>query len=122
MRVVGYLRRPGRVGLDCQSPLRVVCRDCDHFTEWPCQGHRESKCGPCAARYRRRVRSVAHSGMQRGRGFLYLLTLTAPGEREHRYAGGRLVCRCTPAGGVDLAEWNASHSRRWNHFRTRARS
>lgn len=27
-------------------------------------------------------------------------------------------CSCTPSGGVDLARWNRSHSRRWNHFRT----
>lgn len=32
-----------------------------------------------------------------------------------------MVCRCTPVGGVDLAAWNASHSSRWNHFRTRLR-
>ncbi len=65
---------------------------------------------------------MAHLGMHRGSGYLYLLTLTAPGDRQHRYAGGRLTCRCTPAGGVDLAEWNASHSKRWNHFRTRVRA
>ena len=28
------------------------------------------------------------------------------------------VCPCTPAGGVDLAKWNAGHSLRWNHLRT----
>ena len=31
------------------------------------------------------------------------------------------VCPCTPAGGVDLARWNASHSKRWNHVRTELR-
>lgn len=30
-------------------------------------------------------------------------------------------CSCTPPGGVDLADWNASHSRRWNHLRTALR-
>jgi hypothetical protein len=119
---MGYLRGPSRLGLDCESPLRVVCRACDYRTEFQCQGHRESRCRPCASRYRRRVRAVAHSGMSRGHGYVYLLTLTAPGEDEHRYAGGRLLCRCTPAGGVDLSEWNASHSRRWNHFRTRVKA
>ncbi len=53
-------------------------------------------------------------------GFLYLLTVTAPGERAHRLPGGQL-CPCTPPGGVDLAEWNASHSGRWNHLRTNLR-
>jgi hypothetical protein len=46
-----------------------------------------------------------------------MLTLTAPGDRLHRLPDGS-ECPCTPAGGVDLASWNASHSRRWNHFRT----
>lgn len=122
MRVVGYLRRSGPAGMDCESPLRVVCRACDYVDVWPCQGHRESRCRPCSQRYRRRVRALAHSGMSRGHGFLYLLTLTAPGDSQHTYAGGRLTCRCTPPGGVDLAEWNASHSRRWNHFRTRVKA
>ena len=53
-------------------------------------------------------------------GYLYLLTLTAPGEREHGLPNGEL-CPCTPAGGVDLAEWNATHSGRWNHLRTNLR-
>lgn len=53
---------------------------------------------------------------------MYLLTLTAPGDSQHKYAGGRLTCRCTAAGGVNLGEWNASHSRRWNHFRTRMKA
>lgn len=122
MHVMGYLRGPRPAGMDCQSPLHVVCRACDHHAAWACQGHRESKCGPCAARYRRRVRALAHSGMRRDQGYLYLLTLTAQGDRQHTYAGGRLTCRCTPAGGVDLGEWNASHSRRWNHFRTRMKA
>jgi hypothetical protein len=55
--------------------------------------------------------------MRRPDGFLYLLTLTAPGREAHTLPSGAL-CLCTPPGGVDLAEWNASHSRRWNHFRT----
>lgn len=117
LRPLGYLRGPRPDGLDCDRPLLVVCRGCDYRTAWACSGHRESRCRPCAARYRRRVRSVAESGMRRPEGFLYLLTLTAPGERAHRLPSGDW-CACTPPGGVDLAEWNASHSRRWNHFRT----
>lgn len=121
LHVVGYLLGPRPAGLDCDSPLRVVCRNCDHRTVWRCSGHRESRCGPCAARYRRRVRAVAQSGLalaqRSSSGFLYMLTLTAPGTRAHRLPDGS-PCPCTPAGGVHLAAWNASHSRRWNHFRT----
>lgn len=123
MRVMGYLRGPRPAGLECLKPLHVVCRDCDYVTAWACQGHRESVCRPCAARYRRRVRAVAYSGMSATRsstGFLYLLTLTAPGDRSHRLPD-RSLCPCTPAGGVDLAGWNAGHSRRWNHLRTALR-
>jgi hypothetical protein len=119
MLVMGYLQGPGGARVDCESPLRVMCRDCDHTDVWSCQGHRESRCRPCSARYRRRVRAIAESGHNRGGGYHYLLTLTAPGDAQHRFAGGRLICRCTPAGGVDLPSWNASHSKRWNHFRTR---
>jgi hypothetical protein len=43
------------------------------------------------------------------------VTLTAPGRSEHRDARGH-VCRCTPEGGTDLAEWNATASTRWNRF------
>ncbi len=46
-----------------------------------------------------------------------MLTLTAPGDRAHALPGGA-PCPCTPPGGVDLPLWNATHSRRWNHFRT----
>ena len=124
MRVVGYLRGPRPDGLDCESPLQVVCRAhegaCGRVAVWRCQGHRESRCRPCAARYRRKVQAVAHSGMHRPGGYLYLLTLTAPGDREHRMPSGD-VCPCTPAGGVDLNVWNAGHSARWNRLRTRLR-
>lgn len=120
LQVLGYVRGPRPAGVDCESPLRVVCGRCDYRTVWQCQGHRESRCRPCAARYRRRVRAVADSGMRRAVGYLYLLTLTAPGRRAHRLPDGT-PCRCTPEGGVELASWNTSHSRRWNHFRTRLR-
>lgn len=47
-----------------------------------------------------------------------MFTFTAPSDKgEHRLPSGD-VCPCTPPGGVDLARWNASHSRRWNHLRT----
>jgi hypothetical protein len=104
--------------MDCEKPLRVVCRHCAAETVWACSNHRESRCRPCAARYRRRLVRVAEVGMDaRVGGFLYMVTLTAPGRRLHHQADGS-ECPCTPAGGVDLGEWNASHSRRWNHLRT----
>ncbi len=115
--VMGYLRGPRPGWLDCERPLRVLCRDCDFETRWACSGHRETACRPCSSRYRRRVRSVANSGMYRADGYLYLLTLTAPGDEQHAMPSGA-VCECTPAGGVDLPRWNAGHSKRWNHFRT----
>lgn len=49
-----------------------------------------------------------------------MITLTAPGENEHRMPSGD-VCPCTPAAGVDLPRWNASHSARWNRVRTSLR-
>lgn len=57
------------------------------------------------------------SGTGRQEGWQYFLTLTAPGDRRHRNSAGE-ICPCTPAGGVDLAKWNAGHSGRWNWFRT----
>lgn len=120
MRVVGYLLGPRPAWLDCDKPLRVVCRGCSYETRWRCDGHRESRCRRCAGRYRRRVRRVAESGTTRVGGRQYLLTFTAPGQRQHALPSGS-ICPCTPAGGVDLARWNASHSRRWNHLRTSIR-
>lgn len=118
VRVVGYLPG-GRVpGLDCDQPLLVV-RGCGVRETWACNNHRESKCVPCSWKYRRRLERVAEAGTY-GTGFLYLLTLTAPGDRQHTMPSGD-VCACTPVGGVDLAEWNASAAGRWNLLRTRLR-
>lgn len=121
-RPTGYHVDP-RVGLDCDTPMRWQCHCCRATTARACRAYRESVCRPCAGRYRRAVRAVAHSGMvaqRSSRGFLYLLTLTAPGERAHSLPGGQM-CRCTPVGGVHLADWNASHSQRWNQLRTNLR-
>lgn len=59
---------------------------------------------------------------RRDGGWTYLLTVTAPGD-PHIDKTGRSGCAkgdwctCSPAP-VDLAEWNAGHSKRWNHLRT----
>lgn len=134
MSVVGYLHGRGRrraerdrgvfaqlPRLDCDNPLLADCRDCGRSEIWACSCHRSSKCRPCAARYRRRLARIAESGCERRDGYLYLLTCTAPGSRQHVDRRTGETCPCTPAGGVDLARWNASHSRRWNHLRTRLR-
>lgn len=118
--VVGYLYGPRPPWLDCERPLRVLCRDCDHETRWRCDGHRASRCKPCSARYRRRVGLVASSGTMRTSGHQYLLTLTAPGYEAHRMPSGDW-CPCTRTGGVDIGRWNASHSARWNRLRTALR-
>ncbi len=55
--------------------------------------------------------------MRRPEGFLYLLTLTAPGSKAHRLPNGDW-CPCTAPDGTDLAAWNTAHSKAWNHFRT----
>lgn len=115
----GYVPR-GRVsGLDCDQPLRVV-RGCGAVEVWRCSNHRESRCVPCSWRYRRRLSRIAESGT-RSSGHMYLLTMTAPGDDVHRMPSGD-VCPCTPPGGVDLGEWNASAAARWNQMRTRLRA
>ena len=134
MRVVGYVHGRGRrrakrdrgvlaqlPRLDCDNPLFAECRDCGRAEAWACSCHRSTKCRPCAGRYRRRLARIAESGCQRRAGYLYLLTCTAPGWYQHIDRRTGQTCPCTPPGGVDLARWNASHSRRWNHLRTRLR-
>jgi hypothetical protein len=120
VRVVGYVRGPRTDGLDCDRPLLVMRHDgatgLTSRETWLCSNHRSDRCGPCSSRYRRRVESVAGEGIYirgNGGGYFYLLTLTAPGSREHYHANGR-PCRCTPPGGVDLAEWNPTAAKRWN--------
>ena len=127
--VVGYLRGPRPTWLDCERPLRVLCRDCDYETRWRCDGHRASRCQPCSARYRRRVGRIAESGTRRTSGYQYLLTCTAPGERLHCLVRGcqrapsceHQLCDCTPEDGINLAEWNPGHSDCWNLLRTNLR-
>jgi len=116
VRVGGYLR-VGRVeGLDCDQPL-LVLHSCGATDIRPCGCHRESRCVPCSWRYRRRLTRIADDGAPAG-GFLYLLTLTAPGSSAHRMPSGDL-CPCTPANGVRLSEWNPTASARWGVLRAK---
>jgi hypothetical protein len=71
-------------------------------------------------RYRQCVRRVASGGISSVTflgSHVYMLTLTAPGDREHRLPSGRL-CRCTPIGGVDKAAWNTAAVAKWNDLVT----
>lgn len=158
MRVVGYLHGSGGQRVlrqsamqprvpspdECASPLVARCADgCGRVDVWHCSNHRESKCSPCALRYRRRVRRVAEDGLLRrspggpvspplmsaswahGRSgqppaHMYLLTLTAPSDRPHqRFIPGRRgrhgACGCWSD---NLAVWNAGASGCWNRLRT----
>lgn len=118
--MVGYLPGGGGDGLDCYSPLLVVCRVCDGRLVWPCRAHRASRCVPCSDRYRRLlVRIAASRSASPLRGHGYFLTVTAPGEREHARwipgrPGGGGPCGCRVG---DLAEWNAAAGRTWNRLR-----
>ena len=46
-----------------------------------------------------------------------MVTLTAPGDRQHFLPDGS-PCPCTPEGGIDLGEWNPTCMDRWNSLRT----
>jgi hypothetical protein len=91
-----------------------------------CGSAKASRCVPCARRYRRRVRALVQTRLEQVRPrTALLLTLTAPSDRGrhcqvHRKcdATGTTceVCPCTPEGGVDLADWNASLTRRTNRL------
>jgi hypothetical protein len=132
VRVVGYVSRSVEHGLDCESPLLAVRQHPDGHLEsehWLCSNHRESKCRPCATRYRRRVQAVAAEGLGqlRPKGWReFFVTVTAPSESPHCMKAGcesapfcrHQLCPCTPWDGIDLAEWNASAGRRWNHLLT----
>jgi hypothetical protein len=64
------------------------------------------------------VQVVFLEGTRPGPGTLFMLTVTAPGNRRHRdlTADGRPWCECTSAAGVDLAAWNGEQGTRWNRF------
>jgi hypothetical protein len=130
--VRGYWRGKSPGVMDCQRPLQVVCVSCLEERLWRCNGHRHSRCKPCAARYRRRVTRIASSGLEgRGGGWAYLLTVTPPGARRHCRRGQGCefarrhedcehedACPCTPTGGADLAEWNPRQASCWNAMLT----
>lgn len=143
MRVVGYLHgvraarafRDGTLHDDrvpsqqtCTSPLLAGCVDgCGRLAAWACSNHRESKCVPCATRYRRRVGRLFEHGLTRldraTSGFLYGWTITAPSSDLHqRYRPGRRgrhgLCTCHLAMAAGPAAWNGRESRRFHRLMT----
>lgn len=116
--------RPGtETRLDCEQPLRAVCRHCDHVEYWRCDSYGCATCGEL--KRRRLVRLIeAGTGQHLGTGlFAYFLTLTAPGEVEHsRWFQGkrpqaREACTCHQHG-LTLGMWNRQESACWNRLRT----
>lgn len=109
----------------CDAPNLLICLSCDGEWFLRCGSTRQSRCVPCAATYVRRVATLVGDGLAAAApGSVAVLTLTAPGNGAHcsRHrrcegkGGGCEPCRCTPSEGVDLAEWNASLTARWNRF------
>lgn len=120
LRVRGDLRGPRPGGLNCDAPL-LALSDCgNHSAAWPCRSHRASRCVPCSWQYRRLIQRMASHRRPEAHGYLYLLTLTAPGDQRHALPDGTW-CECTPDGGVDLAEWNPTAGTCWNRMRTALR-
>ena len=130
MRSVGYLRGPRSDGMDCDRPLLYVCSNgCGDTAIQRCKSGRQSKCGPCSARKRLKVRRIATDGLlsRCAVGYAVGVTITAPGETVgHRQwvvdwdgKSERPVCGCERnlSGGMGL--WNASAAKRWNVLRGR---
>lgn len=125
MRVVGYVQPAKHTRTDCQQPLRVVCdHGCGHEEFWRCDCSSEERCGLCSERKRRLLARIVDLGItdRLGAGYTYFLTLTSPGERQHRrWRQGRSSqprpeCFCHDHGQV-LGEWNAGESACWNRLR-----
>jgi hypothetical protein len=124
LRVVGSVQ-PGRGSrLDCDHPLRAVCRNgCGHVEFWRCDSY---GCEPCGELKQRRLSRLVDGGasIHLGAGLVgYFLTLTAPGSRSHRrwvqgrQHGPRPDCDCHEHGLTD-GLWNAQESACWNRMRT----
>lgn len=111
-------------GIDCESPLVLACLSCGASGAIRCDTSQSRRCEPCAKRSRRRVQQLVQDGLEHvPPGTALLLTVTAPSDRgshcrRHRRCEGTgsdcEMCTCSPPGGVDLAEWNASCTKRMN--------
>jgi hypothetical protein len=133
LHVVGYVHRSESTRLDCAQPLRAVCRRCSFQAFWRCDCSSAAKCPDCAERRRRLVARLVHLGTtdRLGSGYTYFVTLSAPGENEHRkwvQVGGagvpslprnRPACECHREWETShRGEWNAQESSHWNRLRT----
>jgi hypothetical protein len=114
----------------CGNPLLWTCEQGCCLAARPCGNRRESRCTPCATRYRRRVTRIAESGLIRRdrllNGWQYLTTLNAPGNPGHRRwhpgrKGRHELCGCHEHRADNDGAWNASAGKRWNHFVTTLR-
>ena len=106
----------------CERPSIFVCEHCAMTLQARCGAASVRKCAPCAYRHKRRVRKIFNSGLIRENGeFVWWLTLTASGDDEHWNPHSGEVCACTPAGGVDPAEFNTALPRSWSDFITYTR-
>jgi len=118
----------GNPDIGCDRPLLAYKVSPSYVWEpflMRCGVSRASKCVRCSDRYRDRVQTVAQNGLQAevpGE-YFYLLTFTPPGDVEHckiKHCIGPCItashpkCRCTPVGGVNLADWNPTCSSKWN--------
>jgi hypothetical protein len=103
-----------------------VCGDCSHETFWRCDCSSADKCPDCAERRRKLIARLVHLGTTERlhAGFTYFLTLSAPGENEHRRwrqgKGGkdRPQCDCHRVWEqMSKGDWNKQESACWNRLR-----
>lgn len=106
----------------CERPELLRCVGCEAVRVKRCGRSSRVACVPCSESYRHRVRRVFQSGWRDDLPHhrVFLLTLTAPGDRAHTLNGrpDGPPCPCTPPGGVHLAEWNGTSGARFNHLVT----
>jgi hypothetical protein len=133
--MIDFVAGAGIVGeagaYDCEQPGLLLYACCGTCRAIPCGSTKSAWCGPCARRYRSRVRTVAEVGLMRVRSKqAFVLTLTAPTgrshckRRDHPRCDGRGAA-CKPCGctieGFDVGTWNAQHTARKNDFITALR-
>jgi hypothetical protein len=123
IQYVGYMGDGAKLGCSgCTAPVFVYCVRCAYDGYWACDSSRQSRCAPCARRYRHRVEMVCQSGMLGRVGFC--LTLTAPGQNVHCFRHKRKGCTedgcsdcpCTSSDGTDLRTWNVGLTARANRY------
>lgn len=123
MHFMGYVHRSKAPWLDCDSPvlLSVPGGGVNHVR---CKSPSQTFCKPCAGRFRRLVRRAVADGIRLKAGEVGWFTLTPPSEiGTHCYVEGcagltcsHEKCPCTPEGGIDLGEWNATLGKRFSNF------